>query len=395
MLDSLLKKFIKNAEDVKNPNVRYKYGVFAGIFGIICNVFLTVFKIVTGLVTGTMSIVGDSINNLSDAVSSIVTLIGFKISAKAADKNHPYGHGRIEYLAGLTVSVAVIAIALDLGKTSIETIIEPSRMDVSLSTIIILVVAILVKIGMSLFYYKIARIIDSAAMRATASDSRSDCITTAVALLAVIVKIVWDVNIDGYAGLIVSFFVIKAGIDAARDTIVPLLGTAPDPEVIERMRELALQHEEIVGVHDIRIHEYGPARCVASMHVEIPAEVGMIRAHEIVDSVERDIEEEQLVGEVTIHVDPVISDDEELNSIREWTRGQLQEIDPVITMHDFRLIHGRVNQETGMRSIRVLFELEVPYAYQVPDEQIREEMEDRFRRKYPDYRLTIVAIDKA
>ena len=276
MIEHFIGLFIKDHDQIKNPKVREQHGIFSGVVGLICNLLLTTFKIITGLVTGTMSIVGDSINNLSDAVSSVITLVGFK-------------------LAGLSVSVAVIAVAIELLRTSIQTILHPSRMKVDMGTIMILVVAIRIKLWMSFFYYRIADKIDSAAMRAAASDSRSDCITTGVALIAVIVKIVWNVNIDGYAGAIVSLFVIKAGFEAMYDTVVPLLGAAPSDEVIQRIKSMAEQYEEIQGVHDIRIHDYGPARTIASMHVEIPAEVGMIKAHEIVDSLEREIEEGHFV----------------------------------------------------------------------------------------------------
>ena len=388
MGNGLIRLFVKDYENVKNPKVRDRYGMFAGIVGIICNLFLTGFKIATGLITGTMSIVGDSVNNLSDALSSIITLIGFKLSGKEADKDHPYGHGRIEYLTGLTVAVAVIAIAIGLIKTSIETIIHPGRMDVDLITVFILIVAIIIKIWMSLFYTNVANRIDSSAMRATASDSKSDSITTAVALFAVIIKLIFDVNIDGYAGFIVALFVIKAGIEAAKDNIEPLLGSGPKEEIAKTLMEIALSHEEVKGVHDIRYHDYGPARSIASMHVEIPKEVGMVRAHEVVDMIENEIEHRHLAGEITIHVDPIISDDPELDELREWTTDILNKYDPIITMHDFRLIH-----EVDLTY--VLFELEVPYGFERKDEDIREYIIGRFKETYPEFKVIVVAIDKA
>lgn len=385
MSDFLIRLFVKDYKNVKDPAVRNRYGMFAGIFGIVCNLTLSLFKIITGLITGTMSIVGDSVNNMSDMFSSVITLIGFKISGKAADKTHPYGHGRIEYLTGLTVAVAVLVIALGLLKSSVEAIITPSRMDVDIITIIILVVSILIKIGMSFFYYNVAGKINSSAMRATASDSRSDCLTTSVALLAVIVKIVWDVNIDGYAGVIVAIVVLKAGFDAAKENFEPLLGSGPDSDVTKRIEEIALSHEEIVGVHDIRVHDYGPANSIASMHVEIPAEVGLIGAHEVVDIIESEIEDELLVGEITIHVDPVIKDDQKLDKLRLWTVETLKKIDPIITMHDFRITsNGK----------RVAFELEVPYNFPKKDEDIRKEIDERFKETYPDLNVVVVAIDK-
>jgi cation diffusion facilitator family transporter len=236
----IIRLFVKDSDKVKNPKVRERYGVVAGMVGIVLNILLTLFKIITGLVTGTMSIVADSINNLSDATSSIVTMVGFKMSGKPADKEHPYGHGRAEYIAGFVVAAAVIAIALELFKTSIGNIIKPSEMDVSIATIIILVVAICVKMWMFLFYGKISKIISSKAMRATALDSRNDCITTGVALASVIIKIAFDINIDGYACLIVSLFVIYAGIGSAVETIEPLLGEAPSDDIVESILTVAM-----------------------------------------------------------------------------------------------------------------------------------------------------------
>ena len=355
----LLKLFIKKDAS------RHEYGVLAGIVGICCNLLLTAFKIVTGIITGAVSIATDAVNNLSDAISSIVTLVGFKISGKPADKEHPYGHGRAEYVTGFIVAAAVIAVALTLLKESVTHIFNPNELDVSITTIIILVVSILLKLWMSLFYTKIARRIDSEAMMATAIDSRSDCITTGVALIAVIAMLVWNINIDGYAGAVVALFVIWSGIQSAKETIEPLLGAAPDKELTDKISEVASSHDEVLGVHDIRIHEYGHDIIIVSLHVEMPYTLSLTEAHNIVDEIEQTVMEQKLATEITIHIDPVDTDDEEMLALRQKISDHLAELDGNITVHDFRMIRGRSHN-------KLIFEILVPYSLTRTDDEIRE-----------------------
>ena len=380
----IIRLFIKDSDKVRNPNVRQRYGVVAGLVGIILNIFLTLFKIITGLVTGTMSIVADSINNLSDATSSIVTMVGFKMSGKPADKKHPYGHGRAEYIAGFVVAAAVIAIALELFKTSIGNIIKPADMDVSFATIIILVVAICVKMWMFLFYSKISNIISSKAMKATALDSRNDCVTTGVALLSVVIKIAFDINIDGYACLVVSIFVIYAGINSAVETIEPLLGEAPADDVVESILTVAMSREQILGVHDLRIHEYGPSRTIASFHVEMPYTFTLIEAHDVIAGIERELMTKEIVSEVTIHIDPLVLDDEEMLSLKEDTVSILKGIDNAFDVHDFRM--SRCEGE-----VRVFFDVLIPYDFKRSDESVKSEIREKLSliRADIDYDITI------
>lgn len=380
MTELLLKIFMKSQGDQKAD--RHRYGLLAGVVGIFCNLLLTVFKIATGLMTGVVSIASDAVNNLSDALSSIVTLIGFKISGKPADKEHPYGHGRAEYLTGFVISAAVIAVALNLLKESVDNILHPNELDVSITTIVILVVAILVKLWMSLFYTRIANVISSEAMRASATDSRMDCITTSVVLLSVAVMLLFEVNIDGYAGVVVSIIVVISGFRAAKDTIEPLLGTAPDMADLKRIQAIALAHEEILGVHDIRIHEYGHDTSIASLHVEVPYTLTLIETHEVIDEIERDIVGNGLVTEVTIHVDPVVNDDEEMMRLKVELSDYVKRFDERISLHDFRMVHGKERD-------KLIFEILVPYDVQKTDGEIRDMLWEKLKEREKECEISL------
>ena len=386
-MEKLIRIFVKDSENLSDNKVRSSYGTFVAVSGIVCNLFLSLLKLFIGLLTDTTSIINDAFNNFSDMFSSVVTLIGFRLSGKKADAKHPYGHGRIEYLAGLCVSVTIIFIALELMKNSVKGIVYPSRMDVSYVSFLLLVFSMFVKFGMSLLYKVISGRISSKAIAATAADCRNDGFTTATVVFAIIVKLLLNINIDAYVGLIVSVYVLGSGLSFAYSIISSLLGDAPDPKLLEQMKAIALSHPEVQGIHDIRVHEYGPAEKIASFHAEIPSFIGMIRAHELVDEIETEIQEAKLVNEISIHVDPIITDDEQLSSLRQWTLDQLKEYDEEIAMHDFRLLHSK-------KQIRVLFDLEIPYGYEKSEEDLRNYITDRFHEVYPQYNVTIVAIDR-
>ena len=358
MTELLIKLFIKNRED------RHSYGVMAGIVGIICNLLLAVFKIITGILTGAVSIATDAINSSSDAVSSIVTLVGFRMSGKPADREHPYGHGRVEYITGFIVAAAVIAVALTLLKESVMNIMDPGELDVSIVTIVILAASISVKLWMSVFYGKIAGKISSEAMRATAADSRADCITTSVALVSVIMMLVFKINIDGYAGAVVSLFVIWAGIRSAKETLEPLLGRAPEAELITKIEKQALAHENVLGVHDIRVHEYGHDIKIVSGHLEVPYSLSLNEAHDIADAIEKDVIGNCHVTEATFHVDPVMTDDKEMIECRCNILAELKKLDERISIHDFRLVRGGEGET-------LIFEILVPYEVRMTDEEIK------------------------
>lgn len=387
MLDRIIGIFIKNAENVKDPEVRGRYGAFAGLFGICCNLLLTAVKFCVGLMIHSVSVVGDAVNNLSDALSSLVTLLGFKLSGKQADKEHPYGHGRFEYLSGLLVSAAVVVVAVELFLTSIRHILHPVSLDVRPVTIVILVCTILVKVCMSVVYFHISRKISSRAMRATAMDSLQDCITTGVALISVVVMLFFRINIDGYAGALVAIFVIISGLGSLKDTVWLLLGEGPDEDVVTRIEELVRKHREILGVHDLRIHDYGPGRSFASMHVEVSYNMSLIDAHELIDEIEREIMEQKLVSEMTIHVDPVMIDDEVMIDLREKTEKILKEICSEGAIHDFRVVHGKDHK-------RLLFDVVVPYSLSMSNGELIRKIEEALLDLDPDLIMTI-AVDRA
>ncbi|MCR5587120.1 MAG: cation diffusion facilitator family transporter [Lachnospiraceae bacterium] len=374
-MDFLFNKFIENAEDVRNPEVRSRYGVFAGGVGIACNLLLTLFKIVLGLLTGTLSIVVDAVNNLSDAVSSIVTLIGFKVSGKPADQEHPFGHGRIEYISGFIVSASVIAVALELLKTSISNIISHNKIHPDKVTIIILVAAIIVKVLMGNFYMSISKKIKSAAMRATAMDSFTDCIMTGVSLISVCLFIFFGLNIDAIASALVSLIVIYSGIQTAKDTVLPLVGEAPSEELVDEIREIALANPSILGVHDLRVHEYGPEKTFCSMHAELPADLTLIEAHDVVDEVEDEIIKAGIVEEITIHIDPIQGDDSASRERRTFVEGLLKNIDENATITSFRYI-------TGKQDNIISFNASVPESCEMEKNEIKEKLTEEIISKY-------------
>ena len=372
MSELLFRLFIKS-NDADPKAERTQFGMLAGIVGLFLNISLSVLKIILGILTGSISILGDSVNNLSDSISSVITMIGFRLSGKPADREHPYGHGRIEYISGFLVAIFVIAVAIELLRTSVSHIIHPNEMDVSIATIIILSCTILVKLWMSLFYFKISKRINSAAMRATAVDSRSDCITTGVALISVFVMLCFHINIDGYTGAIVALFVIYAGTQSARETIEPLLGEKPDPDVIRAIKDTAMSRKEIIGVHDLRLHEYGPGHLVASMHVEMPYNLSFTDMHEIVDGIEEEIMDKGLVKEITIHADPVNFDDPYVELLRNETMAVAKAIDPNMNILDFRII--------GEEHSKILFDLEIPFSQKRSDEEIKALLKEKLHEK--------------
>ena len=369
----LIKLFIKDKDDTQNPEVRRQYGMLAGGFGIFCNIMLSILKIVIGILSGAFSIVGDAVNNMSDAASSIVTLISFKLSGKPADKEHPYGHGRLEYMSGFIVAVLVLAIALNLLKESVVHIIKETPINVSVVTIIILSCTILVKFYMSVFYMYISRKINSTAMRVTAVDSRSDCICTSVALISVIVMLVFKVNIDGYAGAIVALFVIKSGIEGAKDTTALLLGEGPGDELKEGIRSIVKEYPDIHEVHDLRVHDYGPGRTFASMHVEVDSRLGIIKSHELVDTIERRIVREGLVSEFTIHVDPVDEGDTFTIKTKDKVKELLKDICEDLSIHDFKI------EGDEEKIDKIIFDLTIPYDFSMSDSEIEEKVKDKIK----------------
>ena len=362
----LVRLFIKNCDDVNNPAVREKYGVLAGAVGIVLNLLLSAGKLFAGLATGSISITADAFNNLSDAGSSVVTLVGFKVAGQKADDGHPFGHGRVEYLAGLLVSLMILLVGVELGKSSVEKILHPEAGTFSALSAAILVCAILVKLWMGQFNRRLGKKIGSAAMAATAADSVSDAVATAAVLAGALVNRFAHVNIDGWVGLAVAVFILRSGWGAAKDTINPLLGASPDPELVRQLRELVLSHPQVVGIHDMIIHDYGPGRRLCSFHAEVPQDADILAAHDAIDHIEREIQEKFGI-ETTVHMDPIATDDEKVTQLRARVAALAQAVEPEMTIHDFRVVEGPTHTN-------VIFDAVVPHRCRLSDQEVRERL---------------------
>ena len=347
MFGWLTKIFIKDRDNTSDPHIRESYGKLTGITGIILNIILCASKIVTGLITGAISVVSDGINNLSDAASSIITLVGFKLSAKKPDKEHPFGHGRMEYFAGLLVSLIILLVAFELFSESLQNIIDgtvPSfaSENVRIITICVLGASILVKLWMALFNRYCGKKINSVAMQATAADSATDCISTAVVLVCtVLTAFVGNFPIDAIAGIVVAIFIFYTGIKSVKSILDLLLGKAPDPELVREIADYVVNFDSnIVGVHDLIVHDYGPGRKMITLHAEVPAEGNMVQLHEIIDSIERGLAEHYNCL-ATIHMDPVVTTSERVNMLKAKCVEIVKSIDPGFSVHDFRVSEGK------------------------------------------------------
>jgi len=386
MTEFLVGKFVKNNEDITNPKIRQSYGIFSGIVGIICNLILFSTKFFAGIITASISISADAFNNLSDAGSSIVTLIGFKMAGKPADSGHPFGHGRIEYLSGVIVSFAIIIMGYELFRSSITKILNPQEMQFSKVSVVILVSSILLKLWMASFNKKIGKKINSSSMAATAIDSLSDCVATTAVLIALIVSTTTGFNIDGYAGVLVACFVFMAGISTAKDTLQPLLGKPADKEFVEALEEKVISHPEIIGVHDLIVHDYGPGRIFVTLHAEIPYEMNVLQAHDIIDITEKEVAQE-FNCEISIHMDPIVTDDLTVSNLRKMTESILLEIDPIIKMHDFRITDGPYIKN-------LIFDIEVPYDYKQADDDLVKIIKDEIYR-HNENCIAVIHVDKS
>ena len=382
----LVRLFIKDWDNVGDPVVREKYGVLAGAVGILLNLLLSAGKLFAGLATGSISITADAFNNLSDAGSSVVTLVGFKLAGQKADAGHPFGHGRAEYLAGLFVSLMILLVGVELGKSSIEKILRPEAVDFSLASVAILGAAILVKLWMGRFNRALGRQIGSAAMEATAVDSLTDAAATAAVLAGTLVNRFAHVNIDGWMGLAVAVFILRSGWGAAKDTINPLLGERPDPELVRGIRDLVLSHPQVAGMHDLIIHDYGPGRRLCSFHAEVPQDADILDAHDAIDHIEREIQETFGI-ETTVHMDPIATDDEKVNQLRLQVSALAQAVEPEMTIHDFRVVRGPTHTN-------VIFDAVVPHRCRLTDEEVRQRLSRAVSALDPTYQ-TVIQLDRA
>lgn len=361
MTNFFIKRFIKNSEDIDNPEVRKRYGVMTGVLGISLNVLLFAVKLLAGILSGAVSVIADALNNLSDAGSSLITAVGFKLSARPASEKHPFGHGRLEYLTGLIMAFVIMLMGTELFKTSIDRIINPSPIEFSVFTAVILCGAILIKLWMFFFNRKLAKKINSSALKVASLDSISDCVATSAVLAGLVIGRFSGVILDGYFGILVSVIIFIAGIRAAKDTVNELLGGKPDPELVNKITETVLSHEGVSGMHDLIVHSYGPGRTMISLHAEVKKDSDIVDVHELIDHIELELKQ-RYSCEATIHVDPIAVEDEFVGSMREQITGIVKILNADITVHDFRMTVGKTHTN-------FIFDIVVPYDFKLSDEE--------------------------
>lgn len=386
MLDVILRRFIPNYTQTKDPDVRRQYGVFAGGVGIALNLLLFAGKLAAGLLTGAISVTADAFNNLSDAASSVVTLVGFRLAGQKPDADHPFGHGRMEYLAGLLVSLLILLVGVELGKSSLEKILHPESTQLTALSGCILVISILVKLWMGWFNSHLGERIQSETLRATATDSRSDALATSTVLLGLGITHVTSLQLDGWLGLLVAVFILKAGWSAAKETIDPLLGTTPDPEMVQEIQALILEHHQVVGIHDLIIHDYGPGRRMMSVHAEVSAQADVIEVHDIIDHIERELGERFQI-EAVIHMDPVQIGNPQVEELRSLVAQFAKDIHPDLSIHDFRITAGPMYTN-------LIFDLVIPYHVTLAPEQVKADLTQALENRDSSYHA-VIHIDRS
>ena len=370
------KLFIKDYQDTQNPKVRFRYGLVAGIFGIISNALLCVFKLIVGVVGNSITIIADAINNLSDAGSSVVTLVGFKLSATPPDNDHPFGHARYEYITSLLVSVTVLFIGILLLKSSIEKCITPEEVSVSVYTYIVLGVAIAMKLVQMLIYIDFSKAINSVALKASAADSRNDVLATVAVLISTIVidvagdKISPKVSVDGIMGIAVSAFIIVSSILLIKEAMSPILGEKPPKELVDKITAKILSYDGVIGVHDLVVHSYGENHCFVVAHVEVPADVDITKSHDVIDNIEHDFWNEMHVR-ITIHMDPVDTKNKQLAVLKLRAQNAIANLDENLSLHDFRLVSGQTH--TNM-----LFDVVIPYGSKITLDDVKDALKKEF-----------------
>lgn len=386
MTNLLLRLFVRDYKETDDPKVRSAYGKLAGVVGIVCNLLLCAGKLAVGVLSGSVAITADAVNNLSDASSSLVTLIGFKLAERPADDEHPYGHARIEYLTGLAVAALILVIGVELGKSSVEKIIHPESVAFSYVTVAVLIGSILVKLWMALFCHSLGKRIGSSTLTATAADSRNDVISTAAVLAGLLVGHFFKLQIDGYVGLLVAAFIVWSGFGIARETISPLLGEQADPELVRSISDLVLRHDKVLGVHDLMVHDYGPGQCFASVHAEMDSRDDPLVCHDIIDDIERDALRELKVH-LVIHYDPIVTDDEELNRMRRLVSSEIGKISPELAMHDFRMVRGPGHTN-------LIFDLVIPFSMNDRKAELKRRIDERVQFEGKHY-YTVITFDEA
>ncbi len=375
MTNFLINLFVGKNKDVTDVKIRGRYASIAGFTGILLNVLLFIGKLTLGILAGSVAIIADAFNNISDAGSSIVTLIGFRLAAKPVDKEHPLGHGRLEYVTGFIVDMLIILVGFELLTSSFDKILNPTLPTVGYATLVLLGAAILVKLWLFFFYNKIAKIINSASVKASAFDSLTDCIATSLVLISAIVARIWGVGIDGWAGILVAAFILFTGVKAAKETIDLLLGSPPEPEFIENIYEFVKAYPQVVGIHDVMVHDYGPGRQIVSFHAEVPSDSDINIAHEEIDKLERDMHE-KFGCIVTVHLDPVVTGDPFVDEVRAVAKAAVETVDETFSIHDFRMTVGET-------SFNLIFDLVIPTDCKTCAEEAERLVIEEIRKSYP------------
>lgn len=375
MVNLLIKLFIGKNADVSDEKIRAKYASLAGFTGILLNVLLFAGKLTLGIIATSVAIIADAFNNISDAGSAVIALIGFRLALKPVDKEHPLGHGRLEYVSGFIVDMLIIFVGVELFKGSVEKILSPALPKVGVATLALLGVAILVKVWLFFFYRKIAGIIQASALKGAAQDSLMDCIATTLVLVSALVSKLFAVAVDGYAGIVVACFIVYTGIKACKETIDLLLGSPPDPDFIKDIYAFCKAYPRIVGIHDVIVHDYGVGRKIVSFHAEVPADSDINIAHEEVDKLERDMHE-KFGCIVTVHLDPIVLDDPLVNEMQDIAKRAAKSVDESFSIHDFRMTIGE-------ESVNVIFDLLVPADCKICAEEAEQKVADKIREEKP------------
>lgn len=385
MFDQLMRLLVKEYDTPENPAVREKCGRAAGAVGIFTNLLLFVIKLIAGLLSHSLAIMADAVNNLTDSGSSVIMLVGFKLAGKPADEKHPFGHARIEYLSGVVVSFIVLFLGLELGISSVKKIFAPEATDFSLLTFGILVLSILVKIWQFCFYRSVGKKLRSEAISATSADSRNDAITTFVVLAGAVFTQFTDVNLDGILGLIVAVFIVVSGVKLILETGNPLLGMAPDPELVRSIYERILSYDGVIGLHDLAVHNYGAGRCFASVHCEVPAENDVLESHDVIDNIERDFLRDENIH-LVIHLDPIVTGDERTNLLHAQVEELVKRCCPQAAIHDFRVVWGVTHSN-------VVFDVAAPFSLTDSDDTIRKTLTAEIQKLDETYR-TVITVDR-
>ena len=384
MTELIKKLFVKDYENTESPAVRARYGAVAGAVGIVTNLLLAAAKMTIGFFFGAISVVADGINNLTDSLSSIITLVGFRMSAAQADEDHPYGHGRMEYIAAMLIAMLMAVVGFSLAEESFPKIFKPEYLTITPILIVTLVLSIGVKLWQGLFYRKMGKAIESDTLRANFRDSINDVISTTAVLLSIAITPLIGYNTDGVMGVAVALFIMYSGIMLMKDTINLLLGEGADSELAQKIGDAVMEYDGIIGVHDLEVHNYGPGRIFASVHAEVPAEVDVLVSHDIIDNVERELRE-RLGLHLTIHLDPVVTNDPLLDALRAELKEIVDGFERV-SFHDLRIVRGTTHTN-------VLFDLVVPFGYELSDKELCRRVESEIRARHPDF-YAVITVDK-